>query len=143
MNFSDLILRELVYSILHPCDLDSILKLLERLLQVSDSLKSVRIRLLFSYSNDVDLFKLLNSNFIYETNTAAYQVFYLFLNLLFTDPDVITYLSNEIYLVKVLSEVSLTIVLVLMSNCCYISGYNSSIILIYISLLFYFSSCNK
>ncbi|CAH8667870.1 unnamed protein product [Schistosoma curassoni] len=106
MNFSDLILRELVYSILHPCDLDSILKLLERLLQVSDSLKSVRIRLLFSYSNDVDLFKLLNSNFIYETNTAAYQVFYLFLNLLFTDPDVITYLSNEIYLVKVLSQLT-------------------------------------
>lgn len=98
----------------------------------------------FKDSNDVDLFKLLNSNFIYETNTAAYQVFYLFLNLLFTDPDVITYLSNEIYLVKVLSEVSLTIVLVLMSNCCYISGYNSIIIiLIYLSLLFYFSSCVK
>lgn len=97
----------------------------------------------FKDSNDVDLFKLLNSNFIYETNTAAYQVFYLFLNLLFTDPDVITYLSNEIYLVKVLSQVSLTIVLVLMSNCCYISGYNSSIILIYLSLLFYFSSYVK
>ncbi|CAH8682566.1 unnamed protein product [Schistosoma rodhaini] len=108
MNFSDLILRELVYSILHPCDLDSILKLLERLLQLSDSLKSVRIRLLFSYSNDVDLFKLLNSNFIYETNTAAYQVFYLFINLLFTDPDVITYLSSEIYLVKVLSEITVS-----------------------------------
>ncbi|KAH8869289.1 putative ubiquitin carboxyl-terminal hydrolase FAF [Schistosoma japonicum] len=74
VNFSDLILRELICGILHPCDLDSILKLLERLLKISDSLKSVRIQLLFTYSNDAELFKLLNSNFIYETNAAAYQV---------------------------------------------------------------------
>ncbi|KAK4475402.1 hypothetical protein MN116_002461 [Schistosoma mekongi] len=106
VNFSDLILRELICAILHPCDLDSILKLLERLLQISDSLKSVRIRLLFTHSNDSELFKLLNSNFIYETNAAAYQVFYLFLNLLLTDSDAVAYLSSDIYLVNVLSEVS-------------------------------------
>ncbi|CAH8598298.1 unnamed protein product [Schistosoma turkestanicum] len=109
LKFSDLILRELIYCILHPCDLDSVLKLLECLLQITDSLKSIRICLLFKYSNDANLFKLLNSNFIYESNMAAYHVFNLYINLLLTDTTIVmNYLSNEIYLMKLFNEVTLS-----------------------------------
>ncbi|CAH8875847.1 unnamed protein product [Trichobilharzia szidati] len=108
-NFSRVALRELVYCLLQSSDLGSVIKLIECLLSIPDSLKAIRIRLFFSYSKNSKLFHVLNSKFIREKRTTtAYQVFYLYLNLLFTHPDVITYLSNEVYLLRVLSELNAT-----------------------------------